>query len=501
MNENSTKQKIKPYAQIRKNFRLSTKNIIHTNLISVKQKYINNVSNRTKKNKSLINSSNQTLDSSNHQNNGINPNISLNRDQLYKAFLLFQNIFNSPQTFKTNINNTSTNHEVSEFTIGNEKDKNKKQESEIYKLSNKRLKNKNNIENYKECKNNRKMRNFSNITQKNSLTRNLLSKKNSRIKYRRGDYSFDLESSSIIKSSNQFYTNKSKKFKKLNNNINSSCNDIFNYKEKFVGEKIEELNNEIKKFKQETKKVKQIKTEYEKLQRQLTEDMIDFKLKKKEFEKYKEEELNKIKNMQKKQKTSNMHNSSLNILNLTNNNIKFTNNNITNLSLKELNTRAKKLITNYKTKQKNYEINSNISKGQTNDLKTKYIKDKNLSKTSMNFRKKLKKANEDINLNIYKNKLTKLKEMNKNNSKGVKKEKYIDGYKDIIYKNGDIKQICPNEKDICYFKETNSLKVIDNNGNQVYIYDNGRLECHFVNGNKKVYYPDGTQKLFKKDKK
>ena len=79
-------------------------------------------------------------------------------------------------------------------------------------------------------------------------------------------------------------------------------------KEKIIFQKIKELNSETVKFKEERNKITALKYEYEKLQKQLLNDIEDFNNKKNEFEKYKIAELEKIKrkkNLEKNATTKN----------------------------------------------------------------------------------------------------------------------------------------------------------------------------------------------------
>ena len=81
-------------------------------------------------------------------------------------------------------------------------------------------------------------------------------------------------------------------------------------KEKIIFQKINELNSETLKFKEERNKITALKFEYEKLQKQLLNDIEDLNIKKEEFEKYKITEIEKIK--RKKNMISNENNSNKN---------------------------------------------------------------------------------------------------------------------------------------------------------------------------------------------
>ena len=93
-----------------------------------------------------------------------------------------------------------------------------------------------------------------------------------------------------------------------NNNDNNS---ITINRDHVIQQKIKELNSEIIKFKEERNKIYKLKLEYEKLQTKLINDVKQFTLRKDEFEKYRQEELNKIKNDKKKILTENKSISSI----------------------------------------------------------------------------------------------------------------------------------------------------------------------------------------------
>ena len=78
----------------------------------------------------------------------------------------------------------------------------------------------------------------------------------------------------------------------LNTIINSKTN---NNKEQIIEEKIKELNVETIKFREERDKVNKLKIEYEKLHEKLLKDIDNFNTKKEKFEKYRLDEINKIK--------------------------------------------------------------------------------------------------------------------------------------------------------------------------------------------------------------
>lgn len=82
--------------------------------------------------------------------------------------------------------------------------------------------------------------------------------------------------------------------KELNSKANNNNSKIAN-KQHLIQQKIKELNDEIYNFKEERNKIQKLKEEYEKLQSKLIEDIQEFNDKKEEFEKYRQNEMNKIK--------------------------------------------------------------------------------------------------------------------------------------------------------------------------------------------------------------
>ena len=86
--------------------------------------------------------------------------------------------------------------------------------------------------------------------------------------------------------------------KKTENKIETENNDInkIDEKEQLLEQKIKELNKEMVKLKEERNKVSKIKLEYEKSMNKLNNDLYQFGQKRDEFEKYRKNEINKIKN-------------------------------------------------------------------------------------------------------------------------------------------------------------------------------------------------------------
>ena len=93
----------------------------------------------------------------------------------------------------------------------------------------------------------------------------------------------------------------------IENNFNNSNKNITmteikvkkkknNTKEQIIQAKIKELNEETQKFKEERNKITLLKNEYEKLSKKLLNDIEEFNKKKEEFEKYRQAEIEIIKN-------------------------------------------------------------------------------------------------------------------------------------------------------------------------------------------------------------
>ena len=70
--------------------------------------------------------------------------------------------------------------------------------------------------------------------------------------------------------------------------------------------------------------------------------------------------------------------------------------------------------------------------------------------------------------------------------KGVRKEKWPDGYAIVYFKNGDIKQTMPDAKVVYYFADTKTTQTTMANGLNVYRFENQQIEKH---------YPDGTKEI------
>ena len=186
-----------------------------------------------------------------------------------------------------------------------------------------------------------------------------------------------------------------------NNNLNSN-------KEQIIEEKIKELNAETIKFREEKNKVIKIKKEYEKLHEELMEDIKNFNKRKEEFEKYKIEEINKIKEGKKNIDLQNKIITKVKIenqsLNITNKNDKETINHLREY-INQLKSIIKKkdeeikLLSKNNNNINNYIINSYKTIGICKDGKiSKYNKISNKNKTFRN--SILSKNEEDYDTNF-----------------------------------------------------------------------------------------------------
>ena len=184
---------------------------------------------------------------------------------------------------------------------------------------------------------------------------------------------------------NKYGNSENKKYKDKNiqsqqqenilHEIKVNKNKNLNNKEQLIGEKIKELNDEIKKFKEERNKVTLLKEEYEKLQAKLIKDIREFNMKKEIQKKNYKGENDKFKVISQIETKLIMsitqHNQSL----ILNNN--------------------KKSETIELLKQRIYEL-ENIIKSKNN-----YDNSKNYTKINNNIKKK--KINENSKINLKKN--------------------------------------------------------------------------------------------------
>ena len=103
---------------------------------------------------------------------------------------------------------------------------------------------------------------------------------------------------------------------------------------------------------------------------------------------------------------------------------------------------------------------------------------------------KLEKTKDGVTINYYNNNK---KEMIYKN--GNRKEIYGDEYQIIYFNNGDIKQTFPKEnKQVYYFKEKEVVQTTLGDDCQIFRYQNGQIEKNFNDGTKQIIFPDGKIK-------
>ena len=188
-----------------------------------------------------------------------------------------------------------------------------------------------------------------------------------------------------------------------------------------------------------------------------------------------------------------------------NNQILFLNSEITKLqSLQNNNEEKEEIIYNNKESPRFYnknknEINENINKkGNSKELEENYdliFPDKYHKEIYklMN----IAKTEDGKKINFY--------DKNKKEiifQSGVRKEIYYDGYQIIYFTNGDIKQIFPEkEKQVYFFNESKIIQTTIPDKIQVFKFENGQIEKHYINGIKEIIFPNGNIKRIFKDGK
>ena len=206
---------------------------------------------------------------------------------------------------------------------------------------------------------------------------------------------------------NNTKNNKNKDISCKNIEVNLNTNKNFktnNNKEQIIEEKIKELNVETIKFREERDKVNKLKIEYEKLHEKLLKDIDNFNEKKEKFEKYRMDEINKIKedkknlDIQAKLITNiKMENQSLN------NSIKSDKEIIDNLRnyinqlksiIKKKDEEIKKLSQKNNNINNNYMINSYKTIGVSRDENN--IKYKNINNKTKTFRNSIIRNNNSV---------------------------------------------------------------------------------------------------------
>ena len=232
--------------------------------------------------------------------------------------------------------------------------------------------------------------NFKNITKinlesKDSKEKNVESSEKKDIIYNNSEYkNYDNNIfSKAINPSNSFNLTKKEKEEKTEIKVNTlrstksnrDGNALFSsssQRDKLISQKIKELDEETKKFKEERDKIMKLKNEYEQLQKELFKDIEEFETKKDNFEKFKQNEIEKIKKKKIYESKNNF-----------NTNINFNNNKLF------INTKNdKEVIKLLKRQIKDLE---NIIKLKDDELKT-YMNNKNKIRI-LNFNNTSKKVN------------------------------------------------------------------------------------------------------------
>ena len=326
-----------------------------------------------------------------------------------------------------------------------------------------------------------------------------------------------------------------KNTKNNNSNTKETLLSSSSQREKLIIQKIRELDLETLKFKEERNKIINLKNEYEKLQQQLINNIEEFELKKEEFEKYKQSEMDKIKmkkiNEKKNNNTNiNIKNNKLllntkndkdiikllkgqikdleNIIKLKDDELKIYSKNKNNTSiLKYNNGNSKKAYNNFLSKKNFLNIKQNMDQA----FSEKNIKDKKklntLSKNKYNKENKDNNINKDnlcnniINIiNTNKNNYTINTNSSKNYFENINKKiskMNIENFMNISYTHKPI-------------QKNNIIK--ENNNNNKYINDKSKINISFQQNNKNKKILDkkniyGTEikelnkkYLFRKDK-
>lgn len=84
-------------------------------------------------------------------------------------------------------------------------------------------------------------------------------------------------------------------------------------------------------------------------------------------------------------------------------------------------------------------------------------------------------------------------------SNGIKKEIYPDGYYIVYFNNKDIKQCFPDGRIIYHFADADTTQTTFPDGLQLFKFSNGQIEKHFPDGSKEISFQDGTVKCIYPD--
>lgn len=265
-----------------------------------------------------------------------------------------------------------------------------------------------------------------------------------------------------------------------------------NNKEQLIGEKIKELNAEIKKFKEERNKVTLLKEEYEKLQTKLLKDIKDFNIKKNIYQKSNKGELDKFKGVSQTETKL--------IMSITQH----------NQSLIVSNNKKKEIIKLLKSRI--YEL-ENIIKVKNNDenhkkiFKKIYELNKNFESEHVNIftkkNKNIKKKNDESYL-LKRARFNLKKNLESNSSEKIKRNKLNNETINQTINNNNINRYFDNNINKNMFKLNNNKKIMNISYNQQNIKNN-ILNSRLVNNNNsnnnfKKYYNNfnSNQNLIKK---
>ena len=536
-----------------------------------------------------------------NKNENSKSTIFLNKDQLYETFLEFHNYLSSMQN-KTEKNNNQKNKDISNFDLDKEiKDKNIVSDLQFYRRNNIKGKTQensydvkslnfskingnkyinesfalntknlcdeysydyinNNLESYSasigdslqiisyDLLNNKKKKilNTGNLSceirksrDNKKIDNNNLNNKSLKIEEKRKitDYKNKNKETELIKNIKKI------KVMKCKEQISKKISDK-NNREQIIASKIKELNYETIKFREEKDKVIKIKNEYEKLYEKLIKEIEDFNIKKNNFEKYKEEEINKINEEKEKllnerkelnnknekvskefipnlsyngmetkcnKKKLNQSNKSISLLNINEyskidkineiqKSIKINPKPNLNMSMKigsqstKINyvenlkcskKEKKKISYNHKKNKKNIEIKKNILKNkEENNIK----KSDKYSQTFSKFMtRKTQNEEKPIKINFendveFQNELN--KPINKEEYDFILPEKYSDKNYNLIKKEKI------DDKEVCLYTQ-NKKEIIFKSGLKKEIFNDGFQLIYFCNGDIKQCYKDG----------
>jgi len=260
---------------------------------------------------------------------------------------------------------------------------------------------------------------------------------------------FDIEENSIKKNSDIY--NNNLEIKELND---STDKDITNYmceedeekeKKELVQKKINELNYEINKYKEERNNLNKTKMLYEKLKSKLNSDMEIFNKQREEFKKYIITELEKVKIKQQKYKSNNKI-----IKNLKTENEILTRK---NQESKEVIESLKNQISQLQQKIKNINVNNNFFNKKNSNYNFQYLDEKNNNSSLRRFlTKEDNNQNDTIShrVKLYRNRSS--LGINKNKAEKLSTERRLN----IFMAEKDIYSIKTNTKEDDSFENHNT---------------------------------------------